>query len=589
MFRNVFALKSLERYFLTLAAGVALPVSMLTAIVVQQNWRSLTSTDDAMQGFIVVRTTLMTMEAVSAERGPMNAALGSDLPVPKSILRSLEDARLRTNAQLADLLALYRAPLNPNGAREFTNLQRIRQSLLDARASADEAIATPRASVSGFNLWTVVGDMVALVPELRAAMSDGIGLVARNQSEDFDLLTLALLAGELREQAGLLGSTFAPALTKRRTLTNNDQLRIERVIGRIDELRALIEANIASMPRNSTSAAYRGLQQQYFGDGLNYIDSVRAMAELSSEESLVSMYELGANYVPLMQSISRFRDLMLSQVERRIGESRAAAIRVLLTTLAAAAMLTAALILGLSMFRKRVIGPFVQATDIIDAIAKGGEVPRIPVDKYRGEVNGMFKALNVLNDNAAELRKLEQERDRLIQDLAVMAETDFLTGLLNRRAFEKRLEATLGDLRDTDSGLAFILFDIDHFKSINDTHGHATGDEALKIVAELCRKTFRQSDVVARVGGEEFAVLCRGSSPERALDIAERMRLNISATRISAGDGDGTHFSMTASFGVAYARGFDAAALDGLSRRADELLYKAKLNGRDCVLLEAAA
>ena len=351
MFRNVFALKSLERYFLTLAAGVALPVSMLTVIVVQQNWRALTATDDAMRGFVVVRTTLMTMEAVSAERGPMNAALGSDLPVPENILHLLDEARQRTNAQMADLLALYRAPLNPNGAREFTNIQRIRQSLLDARASADNAIAAPRANVSGHNLWTVVGDMVALVPELRAAMSDGIGLVARNQGEDFDLLSLALLAGELREQAGLVGSTFAPALSKRRTLTTGDQLRIERVIGRIDELRALIEANIASMPQHAASPAYRELQEQYFGAGMNYLDSVRAIAERAPEDSLVSMYELGANYVPQMKCIVQFRDLMLDAVEQRIGENRKAAIRVLLTTLAAAAMLTAALVLGLAMFR----------------------------------------------------------------------------------------------------------------------------------------------------------------------------------------------------------------------------------------------
>ncbi|WP_313379486.1 GGDEF domain-containing protein [Achromobacter insolitus] len=588
MFRNVFALKSLERYFLTLAAGVALPVSMLTVIVVQQNWRSLTATDDAMRGFVVVRTTLMTMEAVSAERGPMNAALGSDLPVPENILHLLDEARQRTNAQMADLLALYRAPLNPNGAREFTNIQRIRQSLLDARASADNAIAAPRANVSGHNLWTVVGDMVALVPELRAAMSDGIGLVARNQGEDFDLLSLALLAGELREQAGLVGSTFAPALSKRRTLTTSDQLRIERVIGRIDELRALIEANIASMPQHAASPAYRELQQQYFGAGMNYLDSVRAIAERAPEDSLVSMYELGANYVPQMKSIVQFRDLMLDAVEQRIGENRKAAIRVLLTTLAAAAMLTAALVLGLAMFRKRVIRPFVRATNIIGAIARGGEIPPIPADQYRGEVNSMFKALNVLNDNATAVRKLELERDRLIQDLAIMAETDFLTGLLNRRAFEKRLEAALGDVRHSDGeGLAFILFDIDHFKSINDTHGHATGDEALRTVADLCRKTFRESDVVARVGGEEFAVLCRSRSPARVYDVAERMRINISNTQINAGNG--ARFGMTASFGVAHARGGDAAALDSLSRRADELLYKAKLNGRNCVLLEQMA
>ena len=89
-----------------------------------------------------------------------------------------------------------------------------------------------------------------------------------------------------------------------------------------------------------------------------------------------------------------------------------------------------------------------------------------------------------------------------------MAETDFLTGLLNRRAFERRFEETRERWRGADPVLAFILFDIDHFKSINDTYGHAAGDEALKVVAALCARNFRHADVVARVGGEEFAVLC---------------------------------------------------------------------------------
>ena len=87
-----------------------------------------------------------------------------------------------------------------------------------------------------------------------------------------------------------------------------------------------------------------------------------------------------------------------------------------------------------------------------------------------------------------------------------MAETDFLTGLLNRRAFERRFEETRERWRGADPVLAFILFDIDHFKSINDTYGHAAGDEALKVVAALCARNFRHADVVARVGGEEFAV-----------------------------------------------------------------------------------
>ena len=133
MLRSAYALKSLERYFLILATGVVLPVSVLTGIVVQQNWRAYASTAAASTAFTAVRCTLQTMELVSAERGPMNAALGENLPVPPALLASLRDARERSDAKLAELLALYRAPLSPHGAKEFSNIQRIRQALAIAR------------------------------------------------------------------------------------------------------------------------------------------------------------------------------------------------------------------------------------------------------------------------------------------------------------------------------------------------------------------------------------------------------------------------------------------------------------------------
>ena len=120
MLRSAYALKSLERYFLILATGVVLPVSVLTGIVVQQNWRAYASTAAASTAFTAVRCTLQTMELVSAERGPMNAALGENLPVPPALLASLRDARERSDAKLAELLALYRAPLSPHGAKEFS-------------------------------------------------------------------------------------------------------------------------------------------------------------------------------------------------------------------------------------------------------------------------------------------------------------------------------------------------------------------------------------------------------------------------------------------------------------------------------------
>lgn len=582
MLRSRFSIQSLERYFLILAAGVVLPMSVLTGILLFQSRDAYIATDDAQRAFRVVRATVTAMEKVSAERGPMNAALGADSPVPQPLLDALQAARARSDASIAQLLTLYRAPLSPDSAKEFTNIQRIRYALIQARAEADRLIALPREAVSGYAVLTAVDGMVALVPELQAAMAESVGVVMQNEADAPSLLTLALLASDLREQAGLLGSTFTPALAKQRQLTDSDEYRIERVLGRIDQLRALLETRIATRPKLRASLVYMDLQRLYFGEGMHYLEEVRDMAALQPGGADISTAELARDYVPLMASITQFRDLMLDNIEESMRQRRADAVRLLVITLVAVTMLAAALMLSLGQFRRRVIRPFVQATRIIGAIADGKAMSTIPVGQYRGEVDGMFKALRVLEDNATARKQLERERDRLIVDLAVMAETDFLTGLLNRRAFEHRFDQALTQWSGSEEVLAFILFDIDDFKGINDTYGHASGDQALKTVADLCRETWRQSDVVARVGGEEFAVLCRTRTAEQAVAAAERMRVCIARASVPAENG--AVFALTASFGVAYASWRNTGAADTLFRQADELLYQAKMSGKDRVV-----
>lgn len=582
MLRSRFSIKSLERYFLILAAGVVLPMSVLTVILLNQSRNAYVATGEALRAFSVVRATVAAMEKVSAERGPMNAALGADYPVAPALLEALQAARDRSDTSIANLLALYRAPLSPDSAKEFTNIQRIRYALIKARMEADALIAAPRDNVSGYSVLAAVNGMVALVPDLQAAMADSVGVVMQNEIDAPSLLTLALLASELREQAGLLGSTFTPALAKRRQLTDSDEFRMERVLGRIDQLRALLEARIATRPDLRASLVYMDMQRLYFGEGMHYLEDVRDMAALQAGGADISTGELAKTYVPLMASLTQFRDLMLDSIEGSMRQHRGQAIRLLIITLVAATMLAAALWLSLGQFRRRVIRPFVQATRIIGAIADGAATSIIPVGKYRGEVDGMFKALRVLEDNATARKRLELERDRLIVDLAVMAETDFLTGLLNRRAFEGRFEHVLAQWSSSDEGLAFILFDIDDFKGINDTYGHASGDQALKIVADLCRQTWRHSDVVARVGGEEFAVLCHTRTAHQAVETAERMRMRIAQARVPAENG--ATFALTASFGVAYASWRNAGAADTLFRHADELLYQAKMRGKNRVV-----
>ena len=165
---------------------------------------------------------------------------------------------------------------------------------------------------------------------------------------------------------------------------------------------------------------------------------------------------------------------------------------------------------------------------------------------------------------------------RANQRLDELARRDTLTGLLNRRAFAEEAEHRLG----TDGGQVFIMADIDHFKRINDTLGHAAGDAALQFAASVMEQAAPEDSVVARIGGEEFALLLPATTINDA-DVArliDAMRAELDSVPLPANPKVTT---MTCSFGVAASR--PGEKLDGLLLRADRALYAAKQNGRDCM------
>jgi diguanylate cyclase (GGDEF)-like protein/PAS domain S-box-containing protein len=158
--------------------------------------------------------------------------------------------------------------------------------------------------------------------------------------------------------------------------------------------------------------------------------------------------------------------------------------------------------------------------------------------------------------------------------------TDHLTGVGNRRAFFDAAELELARNRSKPRPTALILIDADHFKRINDRHGHPGGDAVLRHLGGLLTTSFRQVDVVARVGGEEFAVLLPSSTLEEAAAAAERLRELVEGALASH---DGAAIAFTVSAGVAATDGVDALSLDVLMKRADRALYAAKALGRNRV------
>jgi diguanylate cyclase (GGDEF)-like protein len=170
-------------------------------------------------------------------------------------------------------------------------------------------------------------------------------------------------------------------------------------------------------------------------------------------------------------------------------------------------------------------------------------------------------------------------RNRLLNALNHAANHDALTQTLSRRAFERRGEAALERARAQGGALAVLMVDLDHFKAINDRHGHAAGDIVLVAFAERARRLLREGDLLGRFGGEEFAILMPGVGERDARRLAEQL-LHVSAQPFELEDG--RRLDITISIGLAMQPPLtDSASLETLLKRADRALYQAKFNGRN--------
>jgi two-component system chemotaxis response regulator CheY len=184
---------------------------------------------------------------------------------------------------------------------------------------------------------------------------------------------------------------------------------------------------------------------------------------------------------------------------------------------------------------------------------------------------------------AMEMR-LSKSHDRLEK----LATYDTLTGLLNRWAIEGHAEAELNRVRREGSSVSLLLLDIDHFKVVNDQHGHLLGDRALQMVADLMAQNKRPYDWAGRWGGEEFLVILPETLPSEALNVAERIRAAIAAAHLTLPDGGALQLQVSIGLTTASVSNGTMAPFDVLMRQADEALYRAKSEGRNRVSLYSA-
>jgi len=198
-----------------------------------------------------------------------------------------------------------------------------------------------------------------------------------------------------------------------------------------------------------------------------------------------------------------------------------------------------------------------------------------PLTNIRGDIEYVCLLIYDVTDIASNSRQLERSNTQLRH----LSQTDGLTGLYNRATWQAFLDTEFQRGKRYGSEASLVMLDIDHFKPINDTHGHPAGDQVIRKISALIKHNLRQPDLAGRYGGEEFAVILPETNLEGARCFAERLRESVEKTRIDCGS---VELAVTISLGVATLASAHASA-DHWLEAADRALYKAKESGRNRV------
>ncbi len=207
---------------------------------------------------------------------------------------------------------------------------------------------------------------------------------------------------------------------------------------------------------------------------------------------------------------------------------------------------------------------------VIDGEERFFEIDTLPLGNSEGKDTRTLKSIR----DITEKRKIEQT-------LRVLATTDSLSGLYNRAEFTRLAHREFKWAKIRDQELSLLMVDLDGFKALNDTYGHAAGDEAIRQIGSILLSKFRKTDIAGRIGGEEFAVLMKNASLKDAQVAAEKFRDTVDRTKVAYRDRE---ISLTVSIGVASSASAESASgVEDVLRQADDALYIAKAKGRNCV------
>jgi len=574
---------SLNRLFWLISILLMLLFLTLIGRIVNSEWSAYQRSTKSMPAIKNFRLALVAEEKLIAERGLTSSLLKQKSDDPTRVFARLELARVAGDQSLAILQQALQAQAAPWLGPVAAHVNSTRQALATARKRVDFLLAQPSWRPDTETIGAAVAMMAQSVDNFSpviVALSDN---AAQADPQFRDGLESAQLTSGMRNIAGQLGAIFIAPVITQRPLTAHEVYAFYKLSGQIEQLYSVIELQLRTYRhRPAFKMALDTVRDQYLDSGLGILKELFAVGRRSGDYGM-SANEVITRYGPRMAVIPQLRDLILEEMlhQAEYRNRRAAYFLLGVSILAAAAF--AIFVLLMRVIRQRVLRPILDATALFVSLADERFSSAIPIPRYDDEIGAMMRAIHVLKARSLEKIHLEKQREEMIAQLQTLSDTDFLTGLLNRRAFFNQGEQQFGIAQRYRRQLTLILMDVDHFKKVNDQHGHQAGDQVLRVVADLCRRHRRKVDLLARYGGEEFLLMLPEIDLYQGLAVAEKLRSAIDARHFHLDDG--AMVKVTASFGVA---AFEQDHnLENLIVRADGALYRAKNGGRNTVVTSA--
>lgn len=561
---------TLEGKLLFATAVVGILTLILTASALIPTYQSYRSAQDSLRAVESFRRVLDAANRISAERGPSNDIMSIESKSSPATEERLATFRKRSDLALDALRTPVHEEIDAAAARVLdAALSSTKDQLDRARATVDRIAATPLSDRRAEDIQTAIGEMIAVVDVFQNVTDRHVAAFTIRHPELTAPFVTGRMISDLREYGGRIASQILGPVATRQPLRSSNLAASSQTMGRLLELRQLLQGQRIMRGDDPLAAPLmEEVDSVFFGAGLDMVRMMITEGKQSGNYSMSSV-ELTRNYVPTLLPLEKLRLLFLDETVKTYRLQHQTALYRLLNigiiTLFAFAMLA----MLTRSIRVYLLKPLLAARRQIIALADGAGAADLSATSNAPEMRSLFEAL-------ALLRTKLDERAQYEARLKVQAEHDGLTGICNRRALEgfgHRLSPSGED------DVCLLLIDIDHFKNINDTYGHLTGDKVLIEIAALLQASMGPSDIIARFGGEEFAVLVPHADLPVAVSFAEKLRGLIQAHIIRHADTD-AELTITASIGVATGRrGLET--WKQLIAAADDALYCAKRTGRN--------